>query len=63
MALPGSYARLDGVLARLKDNDLELTGKHVRYGEKPLYWLIEEFVTTHLSGHVEQLQKSFELVR
>jgi uncharacterized damage-inducible protein DinB len=61
-ALPGSYARLDEVLGRLKDNDLELTGKHVRYGEKPLYWLIEEFVTNHLSGHVEQIKRSIELV-
>jgi hypothetical protein len=55
-ALPGSYARLDELLGRLKDGDLELTGKHVRYGEKPLDWLIEEFLTNHLSGHVEQIQ-------
>jgi hypothetical protein len=61
-ALPGSYARLDGVLGRLKDNDLELTGKHVRYGEKPLDWLIEEFVTNHLSGHVEQINSSIASV-
>jgi hypothetical protein len=62
-ALPGSYARLDEVLGALNDSDLELTGKHVRYGEKPLDWLIEEFVTTHLSGHVEQLKRCIELVR
>ena len=61
-ALPGSYARLDGVLGRLKDSDLELTGKHVRYGEKPLDWLIEEFVTNHLSGHVSQIKRCIELV-
>jgi hypothetical protein len=61
-ALPGSYAKLDGVLGRLKDSDLELTGKHVRYGEKPLHWLIEEFVTNHLSGHVEQIKRCIELV-
>ncbi len=61
-ALPESYAKLDGVLARLKDSDLELTGKHVRYGEKPLYWLIEELVTNHLSGHVEQIKRCIELV-
>ena len=60
--LPGSYAKLDGVLGRLKDSDLELTGKHVRYGEKPLDWLIEEFVTHHLSGHVEQIKRCIELV-
>jgi hypothetical protein len=61
-ALPGSYARLDGVLVRLKDSDLELTGKHVRYGEKPLHWLIEEFVTHHLSAHVEQIRRCIGLV-
>src|SRR5690348_132158 len=33
-ALPGSYARLDEVLGSLRDSDLELTGRHVRYGEK-----------------------------
>ena len=61
-ALPGSYARLDEVIGSLKDSDLELTGKHVRYGEKNLDWLIEEFVTNHLSGHVEQIKMCTELV-
>ena len=61
-ALPGSYARLDGVLGRLKDSDLQLTGKHVRYGEKPLDWLIDEFVTDHLIGHVEQIKVCLEVI-
>jgi uncharacterized damage-inducible protein DinB len=61
-ALPGSYARLDEVLARLKDSDLELTGIHVRYGEKPLDWFIEEVVTHHLRGHVEQIKRCLEAV-
>ena len=61
-ALPGSYARLDGVLGRLKDSDLQLTGKHVRYGEKPLDWLIDEFVTDHLSGHVEQIKRCLKVL-
>jgi uncharacterized damage-inducible protein DinB len=61
-ALPGSYARLDEVLGRLKDSDLELTGKHVRYGEKSIDWLIEEFVTNHLSGHVEQIKRCLEVI-
>jgi hypothetical protein len=56
--LPGSCQRLDEILKKLKDNDLELIGKHVRYGEKPLGWLIEEFVTNHLRGHVEQINSS-----
>jgi hypothetical protein len=62
-AIPASYARLDDVLGRLKDSDLELTGKHVRYGEKNIDWLIEELLTNHLSGHVEQIKRSIELVR
>jgi len=61
-ALPGNYHRLDDVLKKLKDSDLELTGKHVRYGEKPLDWLIEEFLTNHLRGHVEQIKSSIASV-
>ena len=61
-ALPGSYQRLDDVLKNLKDSDLELTGIHVRYGEKHLDWLIEEFVTNHLRGHVEQIKSSIASV-
>jgi uncharacterized damage-inducible protein DinB len=55
-ALPGSYARLQEVLDKLKDSDLELTGIHSRFGEKPLDWFIEEFVTQHLINHVEQIK-------
>jgi hypothetical protein len=61
-ALPGSYARLEVVLFKLKDNDLELTGRHVRYGEKSLDWIINEFVTDHLSGHIEQIQWCLQVV-
>ena len=55
-ALPGSYARLQEVLSKLTDGDLELTGIHPRYGEKSLDWFIEEFVTQHLINHVEQIR-------
>jgi hypothetical protein len=61
-ALPVSYARLNEVLGSLKDSDLALTGKHPKYGEKSLDWFIEEFVTGHLSGHVEQIKWCVELV-
>ena len=61
-ALPGSYARLDEVLSRLRDSDLELTGQHVRYGEKPVEWLIVEMVTEHLRGHVEQIKGCLAVV-
>jgi uncharacterized damage-inducible protein DinB len=55
-ALPGSYTRLQEVLSKLTDSDLELTGIHSRYGEKSLDWFIEEFVTQHLINHVEQIR-------
>lgn len=54
--LPGSYERLMGVLGNLKDSDLELAGIHSRYGEKPLEWFIEEFITQHLKNHLEQIR-------
>jgi DinB superfamily len=60
-ALLVSYTRLDEVLGSLKDSDLVLTGKHPKYGEKSLDWFIEEFVTGHLSGHVEQIKRYLEL--
>ncbi len=61
-ALPGSYARLEEVLGKLKDSYLELTGRHVRFGEKSLEWIINEFVTGHLSGHVKQIKGCLEAV-
>jgi uncharacterized damage-inducible protein DinB len=54
-ALPGSYARLAQVLGELKDSDLELTGHHSRFGDQTLAWFIEDFVTHHLTSHLEQL--------
>ena len=54
-ALPGSYARLAQVLGELKDNNLELTGHHSRFGDQTLAWFIEDFVTHHLTSHLEQL--------
>jgi hypothetical protein len=54
--LPVSYARLEEVLCRLKDSDLKLVGHHIRYGEKSLDWFIEEFVTGHLTNHLEQIK-------
>ncbi len=56
-ALPGSYARLDEVLRGLRDSDLELTGRHVKYGERTLEWFINEFITNHLRNHVIQLRE------
>jgi uncharacterized damage-inducible protein DinB len=61
-ALPGSYARMDEALGSLKDSDLQLTGKHVKQGEKPLGWFIEDFVTDHLSGHIEQIKRCLEIM-
>ena len=60
--LPGSYARLDEVLSSLRDSDLELTGQHIRYGEKPVGWLVEEYVTGHVNGHLEQIKGCLAVV-
>ncbi len=62
-ALPGSYARLEEVLSKLNDGDLALTGHHSRYGDQTLEWFIEDFVTHHLSSHLEQLRLSLAAVR
>ena len=61
--LPGSYAHLDEVLASLHDSDLEITGVHASYGEKPLAWFIAEFVTGHLRAHLGQMQAVVETLR
>lgn len=55
-ALPGSYAQLEEVLGGLKDSDLQLMGHHVKFGDNPLEWFIEEFVTGHLVNHLEQIK-------
>jgi uncharacterized damage-inducible protein DinB len=57
-----SYASLDQVLRKLQDSDLEIIGKHVRYGEKSIGWLIDDLIVDHLHGHVEQIKSSLELV-
>ncbi len=62
-ALPESYARLDEVFGKLHDSNLELTGKHVRYGDKTIGWLIEDLIVDHLKGHIEQIKSSLESVR
>jgi hypothetical protein len=61
--LPGSYARLDEVLSSLHDRDLEITGKHVKFGEKSLAWFIEDFVTGHLRAHNEQISAALQEVK
>ncbi|GCE49745.1 DinB family protein [Thermosporothrix hazakensis] len=55
-ALPKNYAYVDGVLSKLTDSDLELTGHHVTYGERTLAWFIDEFLVRHVAAHVEQIK-------
>ena len=62
-ALPGSYARLEEVLGSLKDSDLRLIGQHVKFGDNPLEWFIEEFVTGHLVNHLEQIKTCLAAVK
>jgi uncharacterized damage-inducible protein DinB len=61
-ALPGSYAKLQDVLSRLTDRDLEITGHHVKFGEKPLSWFIEDFITGHMKAHNKQLKEALQAV-
>jgi uncharacterized damage-inducible protein DinB len=56
-SLPGSYIRLEQVLSTLNDSDLALTGHHARFGDQTLEWYIEDFVTHHLSSHLEQMKR------
>ena len=58
--LPSSYTLLQAVLANLHDSDLALTGVHSRYGEKPLAWFMEDFVTGHLRAHLVQMQAALD---
>ena len=58
--LPVSYASLKEVLTNLRDSDLELTGVHTRYGEKPLAWFMQDFVTGHLQAHLAQIKASID---
>jgi uncharacterized damage-inducible protein DinB len=61
-ALPASYARLVEVLSHLNDRDLEITGHHVKFGDKSLAWFIEDFVTGHLQAHNKQLKEALQAV-
>ncbi len=61
--LPGSYAHLVVTLAALRDSDLVLTGVHPKFGERPLAWFIEEFITRHLENHVEQNRACLQAVQ
>lgn len=61
-ALPGSYARLEQVLSGLTDNDLAITGNHVKFCSQTLAWFIEDFITQHLSDHVEQIKVALKAV-
>lgn len=55
-ALPGCYAQAERVLATLTEPDLRLTGVHPKYGERTLEWFINDFLTKHLSDHIQQIK-------
>ena len=54
--LPGSYEHMDTILSTLRDSDLELTGRHMKFGERTLSWFIEDFVTKHFEDHIIQIK-------
>jgi len=55
-----SYTYLDEVLGTLKDSDLELKGHHSKFGDQTLAWFLKDFVTDHLTNHLEQLNRCVE---
>ncbi len=56
-ALERSYQYLDKALSTLKDSDLELKGHHSKFGDQTLAWFIKDFVTDHLTNHLEQMNR------
>lgn len=62
-ALPHSYAHLDEILSRLQDSDLELTGQHVKFGERTLAWFMHDFITEHLHNHVVQIKECLDAIK
>ncbi|MBA2680231.1 MAG: DinB family protein [Ktedonobacteraceae bacterium] len=57
-SLARSYTRLDQELSTLKDSDLALKAVHPKFGEQTLAWFIQDFVTGHLTGHLEQMGRA-----
>jgi uncharacterized damage-inducible protein DinB len=49
-----SYERLVEVLRRMRDDDLNITGEHVKYGPQSLGEFIQHFIVEHDQEHVEQ---------
>lgn len=58
--LPISYARMQEVLASLRDSDLAITGKHIKFGERTLDSFIEDFITGHLRAHNRQIEEAMQ---
>jgi hypothetical protein len=56
-AIDEGYISLDRVLISLRDDDLELTGRHIKFGEQTLDWFIDEFVIRHLANHLLQMRE------
>ena len=61
-SLASSYTRLDQELSTLKDSDLTLKGVHPKFGEQTLAWFIQDFVTGHLTNHLEQMGRAVAAV-
>ncbi len=56
------YARLDQELSTLSDDDLTIKGVHSKFGEQTLAWFIQDFVTGHLTNHLEQMGRALVAV-
>lgn len=54
--LVASHEKLISLLERMNDEDLQVVGTHVRYGQQTLGEFIEHFIVEHDQGHVRQIR-------
>jgi uncharacterized damage-inducible protein DinB len=54
--LIASYRRLVEVLQQMTDEDLSVTGEHVKYGPQSLGEFVQRFIVEHDRVHVEQAE-------
>ncbi|NWJ47723.1 MAG: DinB family protein [Chloroflexi bacterium] len=61
-SLRAAYARLFVTLLRLTDADLDKSGIHVVQGDKTIASIIHHTIIGHLTGHLNQIRQTLELV-
>jgi uncharacterized damage-inducible protein DinB len=54
LAIIESYSKMIGLLRSLNDDDLLISGEHVKFGTQSLGEFIQHFIVEHDQAHVEQ---------